>query len=69
MIPVRYLEELKAAPVEEVDFVATFIEVSLREMSCARSGCVVLMRIRCSKANILPWAVDQPCILGLSKRN
>lgn len=29
MIPVKYLEELKTAPVEEVDFVATFIEVSL----------------------------------------
>jgi hypothetical protein len=29
MIPVKYLEELKAAPVEEVDFVATFIEVCL----------------------------------------
>ncbi|KAG6357383.1 hypothetical protein INS49_013260 [Diaporthe citri] len=26
MIPVKYLEELKTAPVEEVDFVATFIE-------------------------------------------
>ncbi|KAI7774920.1 hypothetical protein LA080_007658 [Diaporthe eres] len=27
MIPVKYLEELKTAPVEEVDFVATFIEM------------------------------------------
>lgn len=32
MIPVKYLEELKTAPVEEVDFVATFIEVSLRQV-------------------------------------
>lgn len=32
MIPVKYLEELKTAPVEEVDFVATFIEVGLRQM-------------------------------------
>lgn len=29
MIPVKYLEELKTAPIDEVDFVATFIEVSL----------------------------------------
>jgi hypothetical protein len=28
MIPVKYLEDLKSAPVNEVDFVATFIEVS-----------------------------------------
>lgn len=28
MIPVKYLEDLKSAPVTEVDFVATFIEVS-----------------------------------------
>jgi hypothetical protein len=27
MLPTRYLEELKSAPVNEVDFVATFIEV------------------------------------------
>lgn len=27
MIPVKYLEDLKSAPVNEVDFVATFIEV------------------------------------------
>lgn len=29
MIPVKYLEELKTAPIDEVDFVATFIEVRL----------------------------------------
>jgi hypothetical protein len=28
MIPVKYLEDLKSAPINEVDFVATFIEVS-----------------------------------------
>lgn len=28
MIPVKYLEDLKSAPVNDVDFVATFIEVS-----------------------------------------
>lgn len=27
MIPVKYLEDLKTAPIKEVDFVATFIEV------------------------------------------
>lgn len=27
MLPVKYLDELKSAPVHEVDFVATFIEV------------------------------------------
>lgn len=33
MIPVKYLEELKTAPIDEVDFVATFIEVSLHVVS------------------------------------
>lgn len=27
MLPNKYLEDLKSAPVHEVDFVATFIEV------------------------------------------
>lgn len=27
MIPVKYLEELKTAPIDKVDFVATFQEV------------------------------------------
>lgn len=27
MIPSKYLEELKTAPIDQVDFVATFIEV------------------------------------------
>lgn len=30
MIPARYVEELKNAPVKEVDTVATFYEVSVR---------------------------------------
>lgn len=29
MLPVKYLNELKSAPTNEADFVATFIEVSL----------------------------------------
>ena len=28
MIPAKYLEDLKTAPIDKVDFVATFIEVS-----------------------------------------
>lgn len=28
MLPVKYLEDLKTSPVDKVDFVATFIEVS-----------------------------------------
>lgn len=30
MIPTRYVEELKNAPVNEVNLVATFLEVSVR---------------------------------------
>lgn len=33
MIPSKYLEELKTAPVDEVDFVATFIEVIPHQIS------------------------------------
>jgi hypothetical protein len=28
MIPIKHLDELKTAPIDHVDFVATFIEVS-----------------------------------------
>lgn len=28
MLPVRYLEDLKTAPIDKVDFVATFQEVT-----------------------------------------
>jgi hypothetical protein len=31
MIPIKYLDELKTAPIDHVDFVATFIEVSSSE--------------------------------------
>lgn len=68
MIPVKYLEELKTAPVEEVDFVATFIEVSLRQIFDA----VILLGAnepRCSRENTQPWVADQPCIRGLLKHN
>lgn len=43
MIPVKYLEELKTAPIDEVDFVATFIEVSLHVVSRPGSIGWVLM--------------------------
>lgn len=67
MIPVKYLEELKTAPVEEVDFVATFIEVSLRQIieAVIRGA----NESRCSRANTPPWVADQPCIRGLSKHS
>lgn len=35
MIPVQYLEELKTAPVDKVDFVATFTEVMCSAVSFA----------------------------------
>lgn len=31
MIPARYVEELKTAPIQDVDFMASFSEVSLRQ--------------------------------------
>lgn len=36
MLPVKYLDELKSAPVNEVDFVATFIEVRGDANVCPR---------------------------------
>lgn len=65
MIPVKYLEELKTAPVEEVDFVATFIEVSLFHERVLKIPSAD--RGRCSKANILQWAADRRCIPGSSR--
>jgi len=68
MIPVKYLEELKTAPIEDVDFVGTFIEVNLHQTHQLRilTGAD---EIRCSKANIPPWVADRPCTLGLSRHN
>jgi hypothetical protein len=68
MIPVKYLEELKTAPVEDVDFVGTFIEVNLHQIDQLR----ILTGadgIRCSKANIPRWVADRPCTHGLSRHN
>lgn len=45
MIPVKYLDELKTAPVDEVDFVATFIEVTFFDISCGVS--LVLTNPQC----------------------
>lgn len=68
MIPVKYLEELKTAPVEEVDFVATFIEVSLLRIH-VRQYWLGADEDRCLRANIPPWAAGQHCILVLSKHS
>lgn len=68
MIPVKYLEELKTAPVEEVDFVATFIEVSLHQIH-ARQYWLDTDEDRCLRANIRPWAAGQHCIHALSKHS
>lgn len=38
MIPTKYLEELKTAPIDHVDFVATFIDVRSNKMV---NGCVL----------------------------
>jgi hypothetical protein len=32
MIPVKYLEDLKTAPIDKVDFVATFQEVRIEKV-------------------------------------
>lgn len=37
MIPAKYVEELKNAPVKDVDFVATFFEVSVPRIVCSKS--------------------------------
>ena len=60
MIPGKYVEELKTAPVDEVDFVGTFYEVG-----CFRA-CMHLQRLmsdRCSRANTQPWEAAQLCTL------
>ena len=37
MIPMKYVEELKNAPVKDVDFVATFFEVSVPQIAASSS--------------------------------
>ena len=37
MIPTKYVEELKNAPVKDVDFVATFFEVSVPQIAASSS--------------------------------
>lgn len=55
MLPTKYLEELKSAPMHEVDFVATFIEVSCILSYVCRE---YTEENRCSRESILPWVVD-----------
>ncbi len=59
MIPGEYVEELKTAPVDEVDFVGTFFEVHwvLSRASIPNDP----KMNRCSRANIRPWVVAPPC--------
>lgn len=61
MIPTKYLDELKTAPVDHVDFVATFIEVLtfLLLLELLSTDCH-----RCSRANTPLWAVVRHCTLG-----
>jgi hypothetical protein len=59
MIPVKYLEDLKTAPIDKVDFVATFQEVMfLFSPQIDSNGCS-----RCLKENIQPWGADRRCTL------
>ena len=59
MIPNEYVEELKTAPVREVDSVGTSYEVqSTRYLSTVIEN---LRANRYLRANILPWVVDPPC--------
>ena len=43
MIPAKYVDELKTAPVDEVDFVGTFFEVQLGHLSSLMTGPAELM--------------------------
>lgn len=67
MIPGKYVEELKTAPVDEVDFVGTFYEV---QWSLSRAFILNdSKRNRCSKADIQPWVVAPPCTHASQKTN
>lgn len=65
MIPVKYLEDLKTAPTDKVDFVATFQEVRIPALRSINSN----GRSRCLKENTPPWGADQHCILESSNIN
>ena len=58
MIPLRYVEELKSAPIKEVDFVGTFFEVKVTELVTKQLS----NGIRCLKAVTRRWVADQLCI-------
>lgn len=40
MLPAKYVEELKSAPVEDVDFVGTFFEVSCGQIPKSKAKSV-----------------------------
>ena len=67
MIPIRYVEELKNARVDEVDFVGTFFEVSrfdLFEDCCRKTH-----DWRCSRAGTRHLVVGRVCTLEWRKSN
>jgi len=65
MIPAKYLEYLKTAPIDKVDFVATFIEVSqvINRFVGYFPASKLTFVIRCLRGNIRPWVVDRHFIL------
>jgi len=65
MIPAKYLEYLKTAPIDKVDFVATFIEVSqvINRFVGYFPASKLTVVIRCLRGNIRQWVVDRHFIL------
>jgi hypothetical protein len=59
MIPVKYLEDLKTAPIDKVDFVATFQEVMFPFYPYVDTNGFY----RCLKENIPPWGAGRRCTL------
>ena len=57
MLPVKYLDDLKSAPIDEVDFVATFIEVCPTQIHKIKGYSKLTLR-RCSRANTPQWGAD-----------
>ncbi|KAK1977251.1 putative cytochrome P450 [Colletotrichum cereale] len=57
MVPVKYLEDLKSAPVNEVDFVATFIEMFEGKYTTMGSRSTLHPRVVRSQLNKNIWTV------------
>lgn len=67
MILGKFIEELKTAPVDEVDFVGAFFEV---KFGCSYSTPPNVNILRCSKTDDIPlWGADRPYIQGLPNSN